>query len=94
MTNGASGRKKKQRGLTRRVARASGFRLAKRIIKPIPIIGTAVALGLAGYEIRKKGLRNGVIHVGLDLVPVVGTVKDVVEFFTGDIIPDKDGRRR
>jgi hypothetical protein len=84
---------KNQRGLTRRVGRASGLRLAKRIIKPIPIVGTAVVLGLAGYEIRKKGWRNGVIHVGLDLVPVVGTIKDVVEFFTGDLIPDKDGSR-
>jgi hypothetical protein len=92
-TNGATPRKQR-RGLGRRVARASGARIAKRIIKPIPVIGTAVALGLAGYEIRKKGWRNGVIHVGLDLVPVIGTVKDVVEIFTGDIIPDKDGSRR
>jgi hypothetical protein len=90
----AGQRRTKKRGLGRRVARASGTRIAKRIIKPIPIIGTAVALGLAGYEIRKKGWRNGVIHVGLDLVPIVGTVKDVVEIFTGDIIPDKDGSRR
>ena len=87
-------KKKKKRGLTRRVARASGARLAKRIIKPIPVVGTAVALGLAGHEIRKKGLRNGVLHVGLDLVPIVGTVKDVVEFFTGDLIPDKKDRKR
>jgi uncharacterized membrane protein len=88
MATAAQGIEKK-RGMGRRVARASGMRLAKRIIKPIPIIGTAVALGLAGHEIRKKGWRNGVIHVGLDLVPVVGTIKDVVEFFTGDLIPDK-----
>lgn len=88
MATAAQGVEKK-RGMGRRVARASGMRLAKRIIKPIPVIGTAVALGLAGHEIRKKGWRNGVIHVGLDLVPVVGTIKDVVEFFTGDLIPDK-----
>jgi hypothetical protein len=84
----------KKRGLRRRVARAGGMRLAKRIIKPIPVIGTAVTLGMAGQEIRKKGLRNGVIHVGLDLIPVVGTIKDVIEIFTGDLIPDKDGSRR
>jgi uncharacterized membrane protein len=92
MTTDADGRVRK-RGLKRRVARAGGMRLAKRIIKPIPVIGTAVALGMAGHEIRKKGLRNGVIHVGLDLVPVVGTIKDVIEIFTGDLIPDKDGSR-
>ncbi|HEX8180009.1 MAG TPA: hypothetical protein VF525_10745 [Pyrinomonadaceae bacterium] len=76
--------------LSRRVARKGGLKLAKRLLKPIPIVGTAVALGLAGYEIRRKGLRNGLIHVGLDLTPIVGSVKDVIEFFTGDLIPDKD----
>ena len=76
--------------MTRRMARAGGLRLAKRLIKPIPIVGSAVVIGLAGYEIKKKGWRNGLIHVGLDLTPVVGTVKDVIELFTGDLIPDKD----
>ncbi len=75
--------------LMRRAARAGGFKLARRLIKPIPIVGTAVALGFAGHEIRKKGWRNGLIHVGLDITPVVGTVKDVIEIFTGDLIPDK-----
>ena len=76
--------------MTRKVAHAGGMRLARRLIKPIPIIGTAVALGFAGHEIRKKGWRNGLIHVGLDITPVVGTVKDVIEIFTGDLIPDKE----
>lgn len=80
--------------LTRRVARAGGWKLAKRLLKPIPFVGTAVALGLAGHEIRRKGWRNGIIHVGLDVTPVVGTVKDVIEIFTGDLIPDKDVKTR
>ena len=77
-------------GVTRRLARAGGWKLAKRLIKPIPVVGTAVSLGLAGYEIRKKGLKNGLVHVGLDVIPIVGTVKNVVEMFTGDLLPDKD----
>lgn len=75
--------------LTRRVARAGGMSLAKRVLKTIPFVGTGVALGLAGYEIKKKGLRNGIVHVGLDVLPFVGTAKSVVELFTGDLIPDK-----
>lgn len=75
--------------LTRKMARAGGLRLARRLIKPIPVLGTAVALGFAGHEIRKKGWRNGLVHVGLDITPVVGTVKSVIEIFTGDLIPDK-----
>lgn len=70
--------------------RAGGWSLVKRIIKPVPVVGTVFAVGLAGYEIKKKGLLRGVIHVGLDLTPVVGTAKNVVEIFTGDLIPDKN----
>jgi hypothetical protein len=75
--------------LKRRLVRAGGWSLAKRLIKPIPVIGSVVAVGLAAYEIRKKGLIPGVIHVGLDVTPVLGTAKNVVEIFTGDLIPDK-----
>jgi hypothetical protein len=82
------------RAAARKVARAGGMRLARRLVKPIPIIGTAVVLGFAGNEIRKKGWRNGLIHVGLDLTPVIGTVKDVIEIFTGDLIPDKEDAKR
>jgi len=78
--------------LSRRLVRAGGWKVAKRLIKPIPIIGTAFALGLAGYEIKKKGLLRGSVHVGLDVTPVVGTAKGIVELFTGDLIPDKDAR--
>jgi len=80
--------------VTRRVARAGGWKLAKRIIKPIPIVGTVFAFGLAGYEIKRKGLLPGAVHVGLDLTPFVGTAKGVLEIFTGDLIPDKVDRKK
>ena len=73
--------------------RAGGWRVARRLIKPIPVIGTAVAVGLAGYEIKRKGLLRGAIHVGLDVTPVVGTAKSIVELFTGDLIPDREVKR-
>lgn len=82
------------RVVVRKVARAGGLRLARRLLKPIPVVGTAVALGFAGHEIRKKGWRNGLVHVGLDITPVVGTVKSVIEIFTGDLIPDKEDAKR
>jgi hypothetical protein len=80
--------------LRRRVARAGGWVLAKRLIKPIPVVGTAVVLGLAANEVRRKGALRGAADVGLDLIPVIGTAKAVLEIFTGDLIPDKDGSRR
>ena len=80
--------------LKRRIIRAGGWGVAKRLIKPIPVVGSVFAVGLAGYEIRKKGLLPGVIHVGLDVTPVIGTAKGVIELFTGDLIPDKSERIR
>jgi hypothetical protein len=74
----------------RRMLRAGGWGLAKRLIKPIPVVGSVFALSLAGYEVKKKGLLRGVVHVGLDVTPVIGTAKNVVEIFTGDLIPDKE----
>jgi hypothetical protein len=79
-------------GVTRRIVKAGGWKVAKRIIKPIPIIGSVLAFGLAGYEIKKKGLIPGAVHVGLDVTPVIGTAKGVLEIFTGDLIPDKKDR--
>jgi hypothetical protein len=78
----------------RRIIRAGGWGVAKRLIKPIPIVGTIFAFGLAGYEIRRKGLIPGAAHVGLDVIPVVGTCKNLLEIFTGDLIPDKADRRQ
>src|SRR3569832_2920497 len=80
--------------LIRRLIRAGGWGMAKRLIKPIPIVGSVFAVSLAGYEIKKKGLIPGAVHVGLDVTPVVGTAKGVLELFTGDLIPDKSERRK
>src|SRR5215204_6243308 len=80
--------------LKRRIVRAGGWGVAKRLIKPIPIVGSIFAFGLAGYEIRKKGWLPGAVHVGLDVTPVVGTAKGVIELFTGDLIPDKSEKRK
>ncbi len=80
--------------LRRRLARAGGWTMAKRLIKPIPIVGTAVVIGMAGYDIKKKGLLRGSLHVGLDATPIVGTAKGILELFTGDLIPDKADRKR
>ncbi|HEY0385255.1 MAG TPA: hypothetical protein VGC64_04555 [Pyrinomonadaceae bacterium] len=78
----------------RRLVRAGGWRAVKRIIKPLPVVGSVAALSLAGYEVRKKGLLRGSIHVGLDVTPLIGTAKGLVELFTGDLIPDRKPLRR
>ncbi len=78
-------------GILRHVVRAGGYRVAIRVAKSVPIVGAAVAFGLAGYEIKKKGLFKGLVNTALDATPVVGLAKNTIEMFTGDWFPDKDG---
>src|SRR2546425_12467365 len=66
-----------------------GWAVVKKLLKAIPFIGPVFTVGFAGHDIKKKGLVPGVVHVGLDVTPVVGTAKNIVEIFTGDLIPDK-----
>jgi hypothetical protein len=70
-----------------------GWAVVKKLIKAIPFIGPVFSVGSAGYEIKKKGLVPGVVHVGLDVTPVLGTAKNVVEIFTGDWVPDKSSAK-
>ena len=76
---------KRKRGIVKR----GGWEIAKKVLKALPVIGSLFTVGFAGHDIKKKGLVAGAVHVGLDATPVVGTAKNVVEIFTGDLIPDK-----
>ena len=79
---------KPKKGMVKRGA----WEVTKKLLKAIPIIGPVFVVGFAGYDIKKKGLVPGAVHVGLDVTPVVGTAKNVLEIFTGDLIPDKPPR--
>jgi hypothetical protein len=76
---------KPKKGLVKR----GTWEVTKKLLKAIPIIGPVFVVGFAGYDIKKKGIVPGAVHVGLDVTPVVGTAKNVLEIFTGDLIPDK-----
>ena len=71
------------------VVRRGAWEITKKLLKAIPIIGPVFTVGFAGRDIHKKGSVPGAVHVALDVTPVVGTAKNVVEIFTGDWIPDK-----
>ena len=79
----------KKESLKRKAAAAGGWIVAKRVAKSIPYVGTAFAIGLVGFDIKRKGVVKGVLNSGIDAIPFVGTAKNVVEFFTGDFFPDK-----
>lgn len=78
--------------LVSKAIHAGGWRLARKAAKSVPGLSTVMALGFLGYDIKKKGVVNGLINTGLDAVPIVGTVKNVAEMFTGDFLPDKNKR--
>ena len=69
-----------------------GWAVVKKLLKAIPIIGPVFTVGFAGHDIKKKGLVPGAVHIGLDVTPVVGTAKNVIEIVTGDWIPDKPSK--
>lgn len=75
--------------LKRKLIEAGSWKVARRVAKSIPYVGTAVAIGLVGYDIKRKGVVKGVLNSGLDAIPFVGLGKNVIEFFTGDLLPDK-----
>jgi hypothetical protein len=83
-----------KKSLKRKAAEAGGWVAARRAAKAVPYLGTVMAIGFVGYDIRKKGLLKGVINSGLDAIPFVGTGKNLIEFFTGDLLPDKKEKRK
>jgi hypothetical protein len=81
---------KENLNLKRKIIHAGGWQIAKRVAKSVPYVGTVMAIGLVGYDIKRKGVVKGIANAGLDAIPFVGLGKNVVEFFTGDLLPDKD----
>jgi len=84
----------KKTTLKRKLIEAGGWQIVKRGAKAVPYLGTVVAIGLIGQSIKRKGVVKGVVNSGLDAIPFVGTAKNVVEFFTGDFLPDKNETRK
>ena len=83
---------KENPSLKRKLVHAGGWTIAKRVAKSIPYLGSAMAIGLVGYDIKRKGVVKGVLNSGLDAIPFVGLGKNAIEFFTGDLLADKDAK--
>ncbi|MBO0719182.1 MAG: hypothetical protein J2P41_00030 [Blastocatellia bacterium] len=76
-------------GIVRRMIRAGSYRLAMRAAKIVPLVGMAVGISMIGYDIRKKGIYRGLVNTALDATPIVGLIKNTIEMFTGDWLPDR-----
>lgn len=84
---------KEKRSLKKTLTHAAGWQIAKRGAKMLPFGGTLVAAALVGHDIKRKGLLKGVVNSGLDAIPIVGLLKNGVEIFTGDFLPDKPEKK-
>jgi hypothetical protein len=81
---------KDRKSLKRKVTEAGGWYVARRVGRSIPYVGTVIAISMIGFDIKRKGVLYGVLNSGLDAIPFVGAGKNAIEFFTGDLLPDKD----
>jgi hypothetical protein len=84
---------KEKRSIKKTLVHAAGWQTAKRVAKMVPFGGTVIAIGLVGYDVKNKGLFRGVLNSGLDAIPILGLVKNGVEIFRGDFIPDKEEKK-
>jgi len=65
-------------------------RVARRLARAIPWLGTAIALLTVGSAIRRKGVIGGTVHSALDAIPFVGGIKGLAETARGrDFIRDR-----
>jgi len=74
----------------KKILRAGGWQIVRRLAKAVPFGGTAIAVVLVGSDIKKKGVVKGLINSGIDAIPFVGLAKNGVELFTGDFITDRE----
>jgi hypothetical protein len=74
---------------THRVGRWAGRRIGRRLEKSIPLVGTLFALAFLADAVRRKGMMRGLADTALNALPLFGTLKNGIEIFTDDWIPDR-----
>jgi Pre-toxin TG len=68
-------------------------RIARKLIRAVPWIGSLLALGTLASSIRRKGAVGGTVDTILDFVPFVSGMKNAAEIVRGrDLIADKPVR--
>ena len=76
--------------MTDRLTRWGGARLSRRLRRSVPIVGGVIAAATVFGTMRRKGVIGGAFDTGLNAVPFVGAVKNLVEMARGrDFFPDR-----
>jgi hypothetical protein len=72
-----------------RAARWGGARLSRRLARSIPFLGAIVAVATVGATMRRKGMVGGLADTGLNAIPYLGALKNLVEVVRReDFFPD------
>jgi hypothetical protein len=75
--------------------RAANGVFTRRLLRAWPFIGGAIAVLTILGTIRKKGFVGGTVDTALNIVPYVGTAKNLIEAGRGrDFIPARAPRPR
>ena len=68
-------------------------RIARKLLRAVPWLGSLVALGTLASSIRRKGPLGGAVDTAFDFIPFVSGVKNAAEILRGrDFIQDKAAR--
>ena len=72
-----------------KAGRWAGRRVARHLEEALPFVGTIVAIAFLAETMRRKGVMRGLADTALNAVPLLGTLKNGIELFTDDWIPDR-----
>ena len=76
--------------MTKQLSQYAGRRATRRLMRSVPWIGALLALATLGSAIRRKGLLGGSLDTALDMIPFVGSAKNLAEAGRGrDFIRDR-----
>jgi len=77
--------------MTKQLSQYAGRRVTRRLMRTVPWIGGLLALVTLGSAIRRKGLLGGSLDTALDMIPFVGSAKNLAEAGRGrDFIRDRE----
>ena len=77
-------------GVTRQLMQYGQRRIARKMLRTVPFLGSLVALATLGLAVRRKGMWRGTADTVLDFIPYVGGVKNTAEVLRGrDFLRDK-----
>src|SRR5688572_6427326 len=74
---------------TRQMGRWAGRKLVRRIGKSVPFVGGIVTAAFLYDTMKRKGAVPGLADAVLNSIPFFGALKNGIELFTDDWIPDR-----